>query len=322
MSSRGKTITIGANEADQRLDRFLRKLLKNVPLSDIYRMIRKKEVKVNGRKAKESQMLIEGDIIYIDILYDEPSNKAVPEADCGFGIVFEDENIMVVDKPPGLIMHPDISHKGNTLVDQVIYYLYKSKAYDPEKESTFAPAAVNRLDLNTGGLVMFAKSYSALQVLSEMVRDRKIQKRYICVVKGDIKKEREIRAYLSKDEAANKVRITENSVPGSKEIHTRIMPLKSGNGWALLEIDLLTGRSHQIRAQLAALGHPIIGDVKYGAAVDNRHFKDHFGLKNQLLYAYKLTFKEGEGVLSYLQGKEFKADLPKVYEIIISSLFD
>lgn len=316
------SINITANEANQRLDRFLRKYLKHMSLSDIYKLLRTKRVTVNGKKSREDYRLLEGDIV--DILVEGPvqKNEAVKKASRDFTAIYEDSNLMIVDKPPGLILHPDAGHHEDTLVDQVLYYLQEKGEYSPEKSATFRPASINRLDINTGGIVIFAKNYNSLQTLNEMMRQRSIEKYYICIVKGRVDSEREIQAYLVKDHGSNIVRISNTYEENSKPIHTRLIPLRYLNGYTLMEINLITGRSHQIRAQASNIGHPIIGDMKYGADEDNRYFRKAFGLRNQFLYGYRISFTDALGEMSYLKGKSFKAILPPDYRSIIEKMFN
>lgn len=316
------SITITANEANQRLDRFLRKYFKDMPLSEIYKLMRKKAVKVNGHKAQENYRLAEGDVLEIHFLVSEKKAVPVKEAGTDFSIVYEDDNILLVDKPPELIIHPDIKHKENTLVDQVLYYLYKNGKYDPESQKTFKPAAVNRLDLNTGGIVMFAKNYESLQNLNEMVRMRMIEKYYLCIVKGSMEKDTEIKAYLIKDQEKNIVKISYDREEDSKEIHTKIRVIKNAGKYTLLEINLITGRSHQIRAQLSNMGHPLIGDRKYGDPRENKYFRDVFKLSNQFLYAYKISFDKTLGNLKYLEGLQYTVKLPYAYDLIAQKIFN
>ena len=316
------SINITSNEANQRLDRFIRKYLKNVSLSDIYKFIRKKDIRVNGQKTKENYRLLEGDVVEIYIEDEKTDTYEVPVAERNFSIIYEDDNILILNKPPELIMHSDISHTDNTLVDQVIYYLYQTGKYNPENETTFKPAAVNRLDLNTGGVVLFAKNYKSLQGLNVMVRDRLISKYYICIVKGKMEGEQDIKSFLIKDEINNKVEIIKARDDKSKEIHTRFKVLKASNDYSLVEVDLITGRSHQIRAQLSNIGHPIIGDMKYGDNKVNIYFKEGYKLKNQFLYAYKVKFDSAAKGLDYLENKSFNAVLPYNYKSIIKQLFD
>jgi len=315
-------ISITSNEANQRLDRFLRKYLKDTSLSEIYKMLRKKTIRVNGVKAAENYRLSEGDVL--EIYYDikEPVNESVKESSRDFSIIHEDENILIVHKPSELILHPDIRHRENTLVDQVLYYLYEKGEYNPEKEKTFRPAAVNRLDVNTGGIVLFAKNYPSLQNLNTMIKERYIEKYYICVVKGNMEGQREVKAYLAKDEKINKVKVSEQELSGSKVIHTRFSTIRCSGQYSLLEVNLITGRSHQIRAQLASLNHPIIGDMKYGDKEENAYFKKEFNLSSQFLYAYKVHFNRAEGNMDYMEGLSFTSKLPPLYNKVIQKLFN
>jgi len=317
-----ESINITPNEANQRLDRFLRKYLKDVPLSEIYKLLRKKGVKVNGHKAPENYRLQEGDVLEIFIEIAGKKEEYIKETGMDFSIVYEDDNVILVDKPPELIIHPDINHRENTLVDQVLFYLYNNGKYNPEDQRTFKPAAVNRLDLNTGGIVMFAKNYETLQNLSQMVRERLVEKYYLCIVKGKVIEDMEIKAYLTKSTDKNIVSISYNEEEGSKEIHTMIKVISSSEQYSLLEINLITGRSHQIRAQLSSMGYPIIGDRKYGDRGENKYFKDVFGLTHQFLYAYKIYFNKTVGNLKYLEGYGFITKIPDLYDNIAKKLFN
>lgn len=315
-------IRIGLNEAEQRLDRFLRKYLTDMPLSDIYRLIRTGEIRVNGRREKENYRVRVGDAVELRFEHQKDDHGRIKSAGRNFSIIYEDENILLADKPRGMIVHPDSRHIDNTLADQVLYYLYSSRSYDPRRETTFRPAAVNRLDVNTGGIVMFAKNYGALQSLSLMVRDRLVGKYYICVVKGEITADGDVRSYLRKDTFKNRAEVFGSMVEGGREIHTRFHPIKSLNGYTLLEVGLLTGRSHQIRAQLAKLGCPIIGDGKYGDPDENEYQRKLFNLSGQLLYAYKVTFDDTAGNLGYLKGRSFYGRVPDDYRRIIERLVE
>ncbi len=325
-----QTIIVTANESEQRLDRFLRKYLTNVSLSDIYKIIRKSRVKVNGKKAKENYRLIEGDSIEISISdisnIDSPKENVEKidkiHTNTNLTIIYEDKNILLIDKDTGTFVHSDKTHKENTLISQVIYYLYKSGEYNPEEEITFRPAAVNRLDVNTGGIIIFAKNYASLKELNELIRERRIEKKYISVIKGKMDKSGELRGYITKDEVNNISQISDNKGNKGKEVCTKYKCLKSNGEYSLVEIELITGRSHQIRAHLSSIGHPIIGDMKYGDRNVNNYFRKEFGIKNQLLYAHSIGFGEIEGDLSYLSGKSFFSNLPIEYLNVIKKVFD
>ncbi|MGB7606015.1 MAG: RluA family pseudouridine synthase [Lutisporaceae bacterium] len=315
-----KQITITENEAEQRLDRFLRKYLKDYKLGDIYKLFRTNKVKVNNKKHKENYMLQVGDIIQLYIS-EEIKTEAVKSvgADKPIDIVYEDDNLMLVNKPFGLLTHPDSPGDNDTLIDRVLYYLQQGENYS--SSMTFTPSVCNRLDRNTGGLVVVAKNYTALKSMNKLIRERKIKKLYLCVVKGFIKDAGEVKNFLVKDEEQNKVEILDHDQDGAREVYTRYKPIKSNEDYTLLEVELITGRPHQIRAHFASIGHPIVGDVKYGDKQINRIFRDSFRLNHQFLYAYKLKFKEAETGLEYLKGETFNSKLPDSFESIVQQLF-
>lgn len=287
-----REIVIGKNEAGQRLDRFLMKYLDKSSRNNIYKLIRKKVFKVNGQRVNGEIMLNEGDVLCIYLAEqslmslitsdDERKNdkkKFVKKVN--LDIVYEDDDMLIVNKPKGLLTHPDRSEYKNTLSSQVAVYLeeYATKM--------FKPAPVHRLDKNTGGLVVFAKTYQALKKLNEDIRDRKIIKKYICVVQGNVTESATIEGWLLKDELKNKSKLMYYSNSGGKYSKTSYKPLKNyTEGYSLIEVDLHTGRSHQIRVMLSAKGYPIVGDVKYGADYNRR-------VSGQLLHAYKLEI-DGE----------------------------
>lgn len=299
-----KEIVITRNEAGQRFDKFLRKYLKNMPLSAIYKAIRTREITVNGSKSSEKYILNEGDIVKFNIEIEDVKKQketSFMETEYDFKIDYEDENILIVEKKAGLLVHPD-EGKEMTLTDQVMSYLYDAGKYNPEDEKTFAPSPCNRLDRNTEGLVMFAKNYDTLKAVNETIRNGGITKYYTALVKGKIESDT-YRAYIIKDTKTNRVKVYKDRVKDSKEIITKIINIDTIGQYSLLDIDLITGRSHQIRAHLAWLGNPIVGDPKYGEKKINNYFKDRYGLNNQYLVAYKLVFKECTGVVNYLEGK-------------------
>lgn len=316
-----KQITITENEAEQRLDRFLRKYLKDYKLGDIYKLFRTNKVKVNNKKQKENYMLQVGDIIQLYIS-EEIKTEAMKSvgADKPIDIVYEDDNLMLVNKPFGLLTHPDSPGDNDTLIDRVLFYLQQGENYS--SSMTFTPSVCNRLDRNTGGLVVVAKNYTALKSMNKLIRERKIKKLYLCVVKGFIKDAGEVKNFLVKDEEQNKVEILDQDQDGAREVYTRYKPIKSNEDYTLLEVELITGRPHQIRAHFASIGHPIVGDVKYGDKQINRIFRDSFRLNHQFLYAYKLKFKEAETGLEYLKGETFNSKLPDAFENIVSHLFN
>ncbi len=306
-----RTVTVGTNDAGQRLDKFLTKFLKSCPQSMIYKYLRKKRIKLNGKKAEGNVKLCEGDVLdmYInDEFFGEGSDtdtsftKIRPD----LNIVYEDENIMLIDKKVGMIVHEDDGEKFNTLISHIKAYLYQKGEYNPDDEQSFAPALCNRIDRNTGGIVIAAKNAAALRTINEKIKSREIKKHYLCMVQGHIKPESgTLTAYLQKNEAQNRVYISDTAKDGYKKCITKYKTVGATADACFLEIDLITGRTHQIRAQMAHIGHPLAGDGKYGT----NEFNKKVGLKYQALYSYKTEFAfTDENMLSYLNGKSFEVD--------------
>ncbi len=318
-------IIVGKNDSGQRLDKFLKKYMPRASAGFIYRSIRKKNIRLNGKRAQPSTILAEGDMLqvffHLGDMVSDTTQRPVPRTGMDFSVVYQDKNILIVDKPPGLLSHPD-GGQGETLTGQVLYYLYKSAEYHPAGEKTFAPALCNRLDRNTGGLTIAAKNFSALQDMNRMIRERWVARYYKLIVTGHIKDITDISAYLVKDSQANRVRVTDERTEGSARIDTFIRPLKHGpGGYTLLEVRLGTGKTHQIRAQLAHIGHPVIGDTKYGDREANRILRRDFGLKHQFLYAYRLVFERVTPLFGYLEGVEVTVPLPPELKRIEQQLF-
>ena len=304
-----KELTIGQNDAGQRLDRFLAKAVPLLPASLAQKYIRIKRIKLNGARAERDTRLQAGDVLslYInDEFFDKPreDNAYLTVAAPKLNIVYEDENILLVDKRPGLAVHPhDGAEYGRTLIDQIQAYLYQKKEWRPREENAFTPALCNRIDRNTGGIVIAAKTAEALRILNQKIRDREIDKRYLAIVEGTLpKKEGSLVGFLFKDAKKNRVFVTETPQPGSKSCRTDYRVLASRNGLTLVECRLITGRTHQIRAQFAHAGHPLLGDGKYGK-LDKRFDRDY-----QALYSYRLTFTfpTDAGILEPLKGRSFQ----------------
>ncbi|WP_125153840.1 RluA family pseudouridine synthase [Clostridium rectalis] len=316
-------IEIGPNEAGQRLDKFLRKWMKDVPLSAIYRSIRKGDVKVNGKKSKEKYSLTLGDIIETREISTENKNRVkfnrIDDND-KLKITYEDENMVLVEKWPGILVHSDSKNKEATLTDYVLSYLYDKGDYLPEKEITFTPAPCNRLDRNTPGIVIFGKNYEALKLLNEMIRERKIKKYYQALVVGKLA-DKLYEGYIVKDRESNLSKVFEKPVSNSKKISMDVRTLETCGSYSLLEIELLTGRSHQLRAHLSTLGHPIIGDLKYGESKLNSFFYNKYGMAYQYLYAYKLIFRNCPDKFKYLENKTIAETLPPVLKKIKNDVF-
>ncbi len=288
---------ISSDAAGQRLDRYLRKYLDNEPLSGIYKLLRTKTIKVNGKAAKENYSLVEGDVVKF-FLSDETISsmmrvrrKISADRAC-LDIVYEDDEILVVDKPEGLLTHPDKNEYSNTLATRVQLYL------DHLCTRTFRPAPVQRLDLNTSGLVLFCKTYDSLKRCNELMRERKVEKFYQCIVHGRLDKAGEIRGFLTKDEESNTVRLFQKEVPGSVAAYTKFRPLETIRNYSLVEVELLTGRSHQIRISLAVAGFPLIGDTKYGG-------RKVLGISTQILHAWRMS----------IDGKTFEKPGARVMEV-------
>ena len=310
---------IGANDAGQRADRFISKAVPNLPSGRMYKYLREKNIKLNGKRCEISTRLSEGDVLrmYIPDEYFSAQPKPSPEGVSGeVSVIYEDENILLAYKPAGLVVHEDSSGASDTLINRITKYLTDRGEYDPAAEASFAPALCNRLDRNTEGIVVCAKNAESLRLLNEAIRERKLKKRYLCVLAG-IPREREgeIRTYLEKVEAENTVYVRKEKTPNSKTAVTRYRVLKTAGELSLCEVELITGRTHQIRVHMAYIGCPILGDGKYGRNGVNRRYKQ----KTQALCAYKLGFSIG-GRLGYLDGREFSAPEPEFVKMFFGGV--
>ena len=314
-----KELTIGANDAGQRLDRFLAKAVPLLPASLAQKYIRIKRIKWNGARAERDTRLRAGDVLQLyinDEFFEKPrqDNAYLTVAAPKLNIVYEDENILLVDKRPGLAVHPhDGAEYGRTLIDHIQAYLYQKREWSPRGENSFTPALCNRIDRNTGGIVIAAKTAEALRVMNQKIKGREMDKRYLAIVEGTPRPPKgSLKGYLFKDTKKNRVFVSNTPQPGSKSCQTNYVVLQSKNGLSLVECELITGRTHQIRAQFAHAGHPLLGDGKYGK-LDKRFDRNY-----QALYSYKLTFcfTTDAGSLDYLNGKTFqvqKVDFTEEY---------
>ena len=299
-------LTINRNDAGQRLDEFLSKAVKGLPTSMMYKYIRLKRIKVNRARTQPNYVLAEGDEIELfirDEFFAPPAEDtgALYRIEPKLEILYEDENILLLNKRPGVLVHEDISGGENTLILHVQAYLAQKGEYDPRAEQSFSPALCNRIDRNTGGIVIAAKNAEALREMNEKIRNDEVRKFYFCAVHGKMpKREDTLFGYLKKNSADNLVSVIDEEKPGWKKIITKYRVLAEAKGLSLLEVELVTGRTHQIRAHLAHIGHPLLGDGKYGV---NRKDRER-GYKFQALYAYRLAFRfsSSGGALGYLNG--------------------
>ena len=308
-----REFTIGPNDAGQRLDRWLAKTLPLLPAPLAQKYIRIKRVKCNGKGAKRDTRLVQGDVLQLyinDEFFDTPTPENAflsvfkPQLD----IVYEDENLLLVNKRPGLVVHPDEQEKVNTLLTHIQAYLYQKKEWNPRQENAFAPALCNRIDRNTGGIVIAAKNAETLRVMNQKIRDREVEKSYLCIILGAITPPAgKLEGYLLKDEAKKLVSVHKTPVPGGRTAVTLYQTLAQKNGLSLVACRLVTGRTHQIRTQFAAAGHPLLGDGKSGRARENKKYGRTGG---QALCSYQLAFRftTDAGCLAGLNGRVWTVD--------------
>lgn len=312
-----RELQITENEAGQRLDKLLAKYMQEAPKSFLYKMLRKKNIVLNGKKATGNEKLHTGDKVKL-FLSDETIDKfsakpLLPSMDSymrtNLTILYEDDDVLLINKPVGMLSQK-AKETDSSLVEYVIAYLLDGGKITEEELRTFHPAVCNRLDRNTSGLVAAGKSLRGLQTLSAWFRDRTIQKYYLCLVHGTLEKRANIQGYLSKNHESNKVRIATVKCDNGSPIETEYHPICIGTDVTLLEVHLITGKTHQIRAHLASIGHPIIGDYKYGISEVNERYKKKYGLESQLLHAWRMVFPYTENVLNALSEQELRAEPP------------
>ena len=315
------TIKINKNDSGQRIDKFLTKKFRNMPLSLMYKYIRTKRIKLNGKRVKESNILMEDDVLTLfisDEFFEKRNNdfsfmRIKPKLE----IVYEDDNILVVNKPAGLIVHSDANEEFNTLINHIIAYLYNTGKYNPEDENSFTPSLCNRIDRNTQGLVIAAKNAAALKEMNEIIKNREVQKRYLCVVHGvPAQKSGTVKSFLKKDTDSNTVEVKQkkdSTLDRQAVTKYTVIDTDRAKNLSLLEIELVTGRTHQIRAQMADIGHPLLGDGKYAENKDDRKM----GVSYQALCSYSIEFKirSEKPVLGYLDGKYLHTPKPEFLKL-------
>ena len=307
-----KELTVKPNDAGQRLDRFVGKAVPLLPESLLQKYIRLKRIKLNGKGAKRDTRLSVGDILQLyinDEFFEKPreENSYLKVGTPRLTVVYEDENILLADKKPGVLCHSAGVWDYNTLIANIQAYLAQKGEWRPREENSFAPALCNRIDRNTGGIVIAAKNAEALRILNDKIRDREIEKFYLCAVQGRPKPpEGRLENYLFKDAGKNQVYVKSKPEPGARTAVTEYRTLCTKGSLSLVECRLLTGRTHQIRAQMAHAGWPLLGDGKYGSERFNKGFEE----KGQALYSYRLRFDfpTDAGILEYLRGREFKVE--------------
>lgn len=312
-------IQIAANEAGQRLDKLLAKYLSEAPKSFLYKMLRKKNIVLNGKKASGNEKLVAGDSVKL-FLSDETIQKfskeiTVCKSNTKLDILYEDDDILLVNKPAGMLSQK-AEAKDISLVEHLISYLLESGQLTRENLKSFKPSICNRLDRNTSGLVVCGKSLKGLQTMGQLFKERKLKKYYRCIVAGNVTEKQYVKGYLIKDEKKNQVTVSDTYFPESQEIETEYRPIQQLKQGTLLEVHLITGKTHQIRAHLASQGHAIIGDYKYGSREINDRYKKEYQLSHQLLHAYRLEVPKTKE-LPQLSEKMFVAPLPKQFQKII-----
>lgn len=318
-----KEIKITANESGQRLDKLLKKYLKEATGSFIYKMLRKKNIVLNDKKASGNEKLKEGDSVKL-YFSDETLKKfegqsvAPPKMKKTSGkklpVIYEDEHILLINKPVG-VLSQKAEKNDISMVEYLTDYLMESGQITEEALKTFRPAVCNRLDRNTSGLIVAGKSLPGLQKMAEIFKDRSVKKYYLCIVKGKITKFAHIDGYLTKDERTNKVTVADRK--GEQRIETEYEPVAWNDEVTLLRVHLITGKTHQIRAHLSSIGHPLLGDYKYGHRPTNEKYKKEYHLSAQLLHAYQITFPELQEPLKHLSGKSYTAPVPEKFWKII-----
>ena len=316
-----RQLTVHKNDENQRLDKYLKKYLKEAPGSFIYKMLRKKNIVLNGKKADGTEKLSAGDEIKLffaeetlqKFTGEDSKSSAVTYPQKELDILFEDEDILIINKPAGELSQK-AEAKDVSMNEYALGYLQKSGVITEESLKVFKPSVCNRLDRNTSGILIVAKTYQGAREFGEALQKRSVRKFYRCIVKGELKRSEKIDGYLLKDEKTNKVQIFKEKRADASEIHTAYEPIKCENGLTMLEVHLITGRTHQIRAHLSSIGHSILGDPKYG----DRKLSEKYKVKHQLLHACRLELDGFTGDFAKYNGKVITAKVPKAFDKIMT----
>ena len=319
-----RELNITTREEGQRLDKILSKYLNKAPKSFVYKMLRKKNIKLNGKKATGNEKLSQGDQVCI-YLAEDTINKFREEVKAGkqkikLDVLYEDENVIMVNKPWG-ILSQKTKPEDISINDQIIPYAVNQGLISEKELQVVKPSICNRLDRNTTGIIICGISIEGLQTMAEMLKHRDMEKYYLCIVKGKLERTQKVSAYLKKDEKTNKVKVSKQEIAGASHIETAYEPMISNEEFTLLKVELITGKTHQIRAHLASIGHPLIGDFKYGDKKINQEMKQRFGLKDQLLHCTEVVFPRDMKTCRNLSGKKIQAPLPKRFDMIKNDLF-
>ncbi|TCT17014.1 23S rRNA pseudouridine955/2504/2580 synthase [Natranaerovirga pectinivora] len=319
-----KEINITELEAGQRIDKFLLKYFSQSTKSFIYKMLRKKRIKLNGKKASGAEILKEQDAIQLYLAeetIDKFSTLEVVSAKKEFDVVYEDDQVLIMNKPVG-ILSQKAKENDASLGEQIISYLLDQKELTHEQLKGFKPAVCHRLDRNTSGIIIAGKTIYALQTVTNLIKEKNIDKYYLCVVKGQVSGSKSIKGFLLKNEKTNKVQLVNKEITDALPIETEYTPIHSNGSYTILKVKLITGRTHQIRAHLSSIGYPIVGDYKYGNKSDNDKFKEKYNLKSQCLHASDIVFPKMEGALEHLSHKSFTAEPPKDFERVMQSVYN
>lgn len=314
-----REVVIDKNQAGQRLDKFLQKYLNKAGKSFLYKMLRKKNITLNGKKADGNEKLECGNIVRFYLAeetIEKFSGVKLQPVSGKLDIIYEDRDILLINKPSGMLSQK-AKENDISLVEHLISYLLNNESITVEQLQSFRPSVCNRLDRNTSGIVAAGKTLAGLQMLSGLFRERNLHKYYVCLAEGALQKPQHIRGYLTKDEKKNQVAISQKPDQAAAFIETAYRPIAAGEGITLLEVELITGKTHQIRGHLASIGHPIIGDTKYGNPVINKQFTQRYHVRHQLLHAQRMEFPKLDGAFSYLSGRVFEAPLPAGFERVL-----